>query len=56
MRIVFLAIVRAMIINLLLEPIRLIVDVSPSKQRDGDRGMWQLKKFDSDFVTSYQNS
>lgn len=55
MRMVFLAIVSAIRINLLLGPIRFIVDVSPSRQRDGDSGMWQPKRCDSDFVTSCQN-
>ena len=55
MRIVFLAIVRAMRSNLLFDVDRLVVDVSPSRQSVGDKGMWQPRKAESDFVTSNQN-
>lgn len=44
MRIFFLKMVRAMGSILLDEMLRLMLDVSPSKQSVGDSGMWQLKR------------
>ena len=54
MRIVFSVIVRATRSNLLFVLFRLIVDMSPSKQSEGDNGMWQPMKRDSDSVISFQ--
>ena len=54
MRIVFLAIVRATRSNLLFVMFRLIVDMSSRKQSEGDYGMWQPRKRDSDSVISFQ--
>jgi len=56
MRIVFLAIVRAMRSILEFIVLSVIIVRSPSKQRegDGDSVMWQLTIVDSDCVTSSQ--
>ena len=40
MRMVFLAIVRAVRSSLLLDLLRFVTDVLPSKQSEGDIGMW----------------
>lgn len=55
MRMVFLAIVRAVRSSLLLDLLRFVIDVLPSKQREGDIGMWQPIMVESDLVTSFQN-
>ena len=55
MRIVFLAMVRATRISLLFVWSRLIVERSPSRQSEGDNGMGQPRKWDSNLVTSFQN-
>lgn len=55
MRMVFLAIVRAVRSNLLLDLLRFAIDVLPSKQSEGDIGMWQPIMVESDFITSFQN-
>jgi len=54
MRIVFLAIVRAMRSILEFIVLSVIIVRSPSKQREGDSVMWQLTIVDSDCVTSSQ--
>ena len=55
MRIVFLAMVRATRRILLFVWSRLIVDRSPSRQSEGDNGMWLPRKWDSVSVISFQN-
>ena len=49
MGIVFLVIVRAMRTNLRFVLFRWTAEMSPSKQTEGDNGMWQPRKRDSDF-------
>lgn len=56
MRIVFLVIVRNARRWLICERFMLSSDVSPSRQREEDIGMWQLKTTVSKFVMFYQKS
>ena len=55
MRIVFLAIVREVRSTILFNLFKFVVDVSPSKQSGGDKGIWHPKKTESDLVTFFQN-
>ena len=55
MRIVFLAMVRAMESILLDVLLRLMLDTSPSKQSEGESGMWQPRRRERLSVMSRQN-